>query len=93
MTQLEALILRFLYAFSASGSLFRGCLVAQQTSFHTNKGEEGLPRGDCHFSGGVLPASHSLWLVLQERQPWVFICPSPAHKDHALLTQAVNHGA
>lgn len=58
VTQLEALILRFLDAFSALGSLFRGHLVAQQTSFHTNRGEEGLPRSDCHLSGGVLPASH-----------------------------------
>lgn len=39
MTQLEALILRFLDAISAISSLFGGRLTVQQTSFHTNKGE------------------------------------------------------
>lgn len=38
----------------------------------------------------MFSAPHSLWSALQERQPGVLTCPSPAHKDHALFSQAVN---
>lgn len=43
--------------------------------------------------GGALSAPHGPWPALQERQPWVLICPSPAHKDHAVFSQAVNQAA